>query len=81
MDTREFKVNDYIALKLEYVEGDIDVAPGWRTVIYVKGKRFKQCKYLLLNILVDDISSLRKKNKTSISCSWRDDYPWRIEGD
>jgi len=60
MDTREFKVNDYITLKLEYVEGDIDVAPGWGTVIYVKGKRFKQCKYLLLNIPVDDISSFEK---------------------
>jgi len=57
---KEFKVNDYITLKLEYVEGDIDVAPGWSTVIYVKGKRFKQCKYLLLNIPVDDISSFDK---------------------
>lgn len=57
---KEFKVNDYITLKLEYVEGDIDVAPGWSTVIYVKNKRFKQCKYLLLNIPVDDISSFDK---------------------
>jgi len=55
--SKEFKVNDYIALKLEYVEGDIEVAQGWSTIIYVKGKRFKQCKYLLLNIPVDDISS------------------------
>jgi len=57
---KEFKVNDYITLKLEYVEADIDVAPGWSTVIYVKDKRFKQCKYLLLNIPVDDISSFDK---------------------
>ncbi len=57
MVTREFKVNDYITLKLEYVKGDINVTPGWSTVIYVKDKRFKQCKYLLLNILIDDISS------------------------
>lgn len=56
-DYKEFKINDYITLKLEYVEGDINTAPGWSTVIYVKGKRFKQCKYLLLNIPVDDISS------------------------
>jgi len=55
--SKEFKVNDYVTLKLEYIEGDIDVIPGWSTVIYVKGKRFKQCKYLLLNIPVDDISS------------------------
>ncbi len=60
MVIREFKVNDYIALKLEYVKGDITVMPGWSTVIYVKGKRFKQCKYLLLNIQIDDISSFDK---------------------
>jgi len=58
--SKEFKVNDYITLKLEYVEDDIDAAPGWSTVIYVKDKRFKQCKYLLLNISVDDISSFDK---------------------
>jgi len=58
--SNEFKVNDYIALKLEYVKGDIDVITGWSTVIYVKGKRFKQCKYLLLNIHIDDISSFDK---------------------
>jgi len=60
MVIREFKVNDCITLKLEYVKGDIDVKPGWSTVIYVKGKRFKQCKYLLLNIQIDDISSFDK---------------------
>ena len=37
---KEFKVNDYITLKLE----------DGKTIIYVKGKRFDQCKYLLLNI-------------------------------
>jgi len=60
MAIREFKVNDYITLKLEFVKGDIDVIPGWSTVIYVKGKRFKQCKYLLINVRVDDISSFDK---------------------
>ena len=45
---REFKVNEYISLKLE----------GNKTVIYVRGKRFYQCKFLLLNIPVDDVESL-----------------------
>ncbi|NVM54294.1 MAG: leucine-rich repeat domain-containing protein [Candidatus Helarchaeota archaeon] len=44
---KEFKVNEYITLKLE--EG--------KTNIYVKGQLFNQCKFLLLNIPVDKISS------------------------
>lgn len=37
---REFKVNDYITLKLEDKE----------TVIYIYKKRFNQCKHLLIQI-------------------------------
>lgn len=47
---REFKINDYISLKLEHNE----------TIIYVGGQRFRQCKYLLLNIKVDEIQSLEE---------------------
>lgn len=46
-----FKVNQYISLKLE------DGKKGKETVIYVDGKRFNQCKFLLLNIPVDKIKS------------------------
>lgn len=42
----EFKINDYILLRLE----------DGKTVIYVAGKRFRQCKYLLLDIPIDEIS-------------------------
>ncbi|KKN14718.1 hypothetical protein LCGC14_0993310 [marine sediment metagenome] len=45
---REFKINDYLSLKLE---DNI-------TNIYIKGRLFQQCKYLLLNIPVDEIISL-----------------------
>ncbi len=45
---KEFKVNDYITLRLE----------KGKTFIYVKGERFDQCKYLLLNIRIDEITSL-----------------------
>lgn len=45
----EFKVNQYISLKLE------DGRKGKETVIYVNGKRFNQCKFLLLNIPIDKI--------------------------
>jgi len=41
----EFKVNDYVSLRLE----------DEKTVIYVAGKRFRQCKYLFLNIPIDEI--------------------------
>ncbi|MFX1326929.1 MAG: leucine-rich repeat domain-containing protein [Promethearchaeota archaeon] len=43
--TREFKINEFLKLKLE----------GEKTIIYVKGRRFQQCMYLLLNIPVDRI--------------------------
>jgi len=45
----EFKINQYISLKLE------DGRKGKETVIYVDGKRFNQCKFLLLDIPVDKI--------------------------
>ncbi len=44
---KEFKVNDFITLKLE----------GNNTVIYVDGKEFKHCKYLLLKIPIDEIET------------------------
>lgn len=44
---KEFKVNDYITLKLE----------DGRTNIYVAGKLSKQCKFLLLSIPVKEIST------------------------
>ncbi|KKL89896.1 hypothetical protein LCGC14_1910130, partial [marine sediment metagenome] len=49
---KEFKVNRYITLKLERDE----------TVIYIKQKRFDQCKFLLLNIPIDKISSFGEIN-------------------
>lgn len=42
---KEFEINKYLKLKLE----------GGRTNIYVKGRKFQQCMYLLLNIPVDRI--------------------------
>lgn len=42
---RQFEINNYLKLKLE----------GGRTNIYVKGRIFQQCKYLLLNIPIDRI--------------------------
>ncbi|MFX1498202.1 MAG: leucine-rich repeat domain-containing protein [Promethearchaeota archaeon] len=43
--TKEFKVNEYIKLKLE----------NGRTNIYVKNRVFRQCMYLLLNIPIKKI--------------------------
>ena len=36
---KTFKINDYLTLRLENNE----------SIIYVKGKKFRQCKYLLLS--------------------------------
>jgi hypothetical protein len=43
----EFRINKHLSLKLE--EG--------KTIIYVNNERFRQCKYLLLNIHIDKIST------------------------
>ena len=45
---KEFKINDFITLKLE----------GNSTVIYVDGKEFKHCKYLLLKISILNLMAL-----------------------
>ena len=44
---QEFKVNDYITLKLE----------DRKTNIYIKGILFRTCKFLLLNIPIEEITS------------------------
>ncbi len=44
---QEFKVNEFITLKLE----------GNSTVIYVNGQKFNHCKYLLLKIPIDEIET------------------------
>ena len=49
---KEFKINEYLKLKLE----------NGRTVIYVNNRRFQQCMYLLLNIPVDRIEDYDEIN-------------------
>jgi len=44
---KEFKVNEYITLKLE----------GRKTNIYFNEHLFRQCKFLLLTVPIDKISS------------------------
>jgi len=44
----EFQINEYLSLRLE----------DDRTNIYVAGKLFRQCKFLLLNIPIDKLSIL-----------------------
>jgi len=48
----EYKVNEYIKLKLE----------GGRTLIYVNNRPFRQCMYLLLNIPIDRIEEYDEIN-------------------
>ena len=69
---KEFKVNDYITLKLENKlasqQGLIGSIIGWvenvfiprehyATIIYINGKRFNQCKYILLDIPLDNVEA------------------------
>ena len=46
----EFEIKEYISLKIE----------GNSTIIYIKGKQFRQCKFILLDIGLDEITSLDK---------------------
>ncbi len=50
---KEFKVNNYLTLKLKQVVGTYEL----ETIIYVAGERFRQCKFLLLDIPINEISS------------------------
>ncbi len=43
---KEFKINNFFSLRLE----------NGKTIIYVKGKQFNQCKQLVLNIKVKEVS-------------------------
>ncbi len=49
-EIKEFKINDYITLKLERN----------KTVIYVKNKKFLQCKYLLIDIPIGEFKDFDK---------------------
>jgi hypothetical protein len=55
---KEFKVNEFIILKLE--EEIISEEEGLRetkTNIYVKGELFRQCSFLLINIPIEEMTS------------------------
>ncbi len=47
---KEFNINNFLKLRLE----------NGKTIIYVNGKRFNQCKYLLLAIPFDQITPLEE---------------------
>ncbi|MFW5895742.1 MAG: leucine-rich repeat domain-containing protein [archaeon] len=49
---KKFKINKYLSLKLE----------DCKTNIYVEGKLFQQCKYLLLNIPIKNVRNYDKIN-------------------
>ncbi|KKL86420.1 hypothetical protein LCGC14_1944930 [marine sediment metagenome] len=52
MKVKEFKVNSYITLKLEYDE----------TVIFINKEEFKQCSYILINIQKDKLIDFEEIN-------------------
>ncbi len=52
LKSKEFQVNQYITLKLEYN----------KTAIYINNEKFINCKYLLLNIPIDRIEDYENIN-------------------
>ncbi len=53
---KEFRVNEYITLKLEEDKTTLKLG-GKETVIYISGEKFQQCRYLLINIPVNEVST------------------------
>lgn len=49
---KDFIINDYLSVRLE----------GSKTFIYIKGKRFRQCKYMLLNIPINHLDQYYEIN-------------------
>ena len=47
MDKREFTINKSLTMKLE----------GGKTYIYVAGEKFKQCRFLMINLPLEEIES------------------------
>ena len=47
MVKREFTINEYLTLKLE----------GGETFIYVAGERFRQCRFLMINLPLEEIEN------------------------
>ncbi len=71
--SKEFKVNKYITLKLNYND---------KTVIYINGEKFRQCRYLMIEISLDNFKSKRFKNINSIDDLEEDpDYSLEFSAD
>lgn len=58
---KKFKINKYITLKLEeeIIDEKEDIREI-RTNIYVNGERFRQCSFLLIEIPIEEITSLKE---------------------
>lgn len=59
-----YVINEFLTVKLEDVRGTCNMRKEIN--IYVKGERFQQCKYLLLNIPTDEEGMERQEEITSI---------------
>ena len=74
---KEFKINEFLTLKLE--EGE--------TNLYVKGEYFHQCTYLMLNIPIEDISKydeIESIDEANDILGWRESVvcpPWGPRGE
>ena len=85
---KEFKINQYITLKLEeeIIDEEEDLKKT-RTNIYVKGEKFRQCSFLLIDIpiekttLINEITSIdeaEEKLDTSLDEEGRDPFEYII---
>ncbi len=66
----EFKINEYITLRLEDKKSNI----------YIKGELFQQCTFLLINIPVEEISSLTNIDSIDDAAELLDPLLEEVEG-
>jgi hypothetical protein len=75
---QEFEVNEFLTVRLE--EPFDPRATRYQTVIYIGGRYFRQCKFLLLDIPVDKVSSFDEIDSIDEAAERLDKSQEPIEG-
>ena len=84
---KEFKINEYITLKLEeeIIDEEEDLKET-RTNIYVNGERFRQCTFLLIEIPIEETTLLKEissideaEEKLDTSMEESNDVPFKYK--
>ncbi|MFX1488115.1 MAG: hypothetical protein ACFFBI_03140 [Promethearchaeota archaeon] len=73
----KFKINKYITLKLEPWFNFDRFLPKKKTNIYIMGRLFQQCKFLIMDLPIDDLEDYSEIDSID---EVADKFRWTIEG-